>query len=127
MNKEYGFCVSHENLSSPLWKKQGLPSWVLCDTFLQAVNPVVTPPTCRARSPYLYPPGGPVIPAGTWPDFCFLSDSCGFLDVGYPLWLKDESIIYLYSCFWALPEQWLFSRSPTEPTTIFYCLIWDFA
>jgi hypothetical protein len=31
----------------------------------------------------------------------------------------------LYNCFWALPEQSLLGRSPTEPTAIFYCLIWD--
>jgi hypothetical protein len=53
-----------------------------------------------------------------WPDFCFLSDDCGFLDVGHPLW-RDGSVIYLYNCFWALPEQWLLRRSPAELTTIF--------
>jgi hypothetical protein len=31
----------------------------------------------------------------------------------------------LYNCFWALPEQLLLGRSPTELTAIFYCLIWD--
>jgi hypothetical protein len=31
----------------------------------------------------------------------------------------------LYNCFWALPEQWLLSRSTAELTAIFYCLIWD--
>jgi hypothetical protein len=31
----------------------------------------------------------------------------------------------LYNCFWALPEQSLLDRSPSELTTIFYCLIWD--
>jgi hypothetical protein len=29
-----------------------------------------------------------------WPDFCFLSDSCGFLAVGRPLWRDDGSVIY---------------------------------
>jgi hypothetical protein len=29
----------------------------------------------------------------------------------------------LYNCFWALPEQSLLGRSPTELTAIFYCLI----
>jgi hypothetical protein len=60
-----------------------------------------------------------------WPDFCFLSDDYGFLDVGHPLWWENGSVIYLYNCFWALPEQSLLGRSPTELTTIFYCLIWD--
>jgi hypothetical protein len=42
-----------------------------------------------------------------------------------PLWWEDESVIYLYNCFWALPEQSLLGRSPAELTAIFYCLIWD--
>jgi hypothetical protein len=37
--------------------------------------------------------------------FFFLSDSCGFLDAGNPLQWEDGSVIYWYSCFWALPEQ----------------------
>jgi hypothetical protein len=60
-----------------------------------------------------------------WPNFCFLSDSCKFLDVGRPLWQEDGSVIYSYNCFWSLPEQSLSGPSPTELTTIFYCLIWD--
>jgi hypothetical protein len=32
----------------------------------------------------------------------------------------------LNNCFWTLPEQSLLGRSPTELTTIFYCLIWDY-
>jgi hypothetical protein len=31
----------------------------------------------------------------------------------------------LYNCFWALPEQSLLGPSPAEPTTIFYCIMWD--
>jgi hypothetical protein len=34
-----------------------------------------------------------------------MSDDCGFLDKGHPLWREDGSVIYLYNCFWALPEQ----------------------
>jgi hypothetical protein len=59
-----------------------------------------------------------------WPDFCFLSDSCVFLDVGRPLWQEDVSVIYSYNCFWALPEMSLSSPSPTELTTTLYCLLW---
>jgi hypothetical protein len=55
----------------------------------------------------------------------FLSDDCGFLDVGHLLWREDGSVIYLYNCFWALPEQPPLSRSPSKLTVIFYCLIWD--
>jgi hypothetical protein len=35
----------------------------------------------------------------------FCIDNCGFLDVGRPLWWEGGSVIYLYNCFWALPEQ----------------------
>jgi hypothetical protein len=58
--------------------------------------------------------------------FLLLSDIWGFLVLGCPLWREDGSVIYLYSCFWALPEQSLSGPSPAELTTIFYCLIWDF-
>jgi hypothetical protein len=60
-----------------------------------------------------------------WPNFCFLSDNCWFLDMGRPLWQEDGSVIYLYNCFWALPEQSLSDASHAELTIIFYCLIWD--
>jgi hypothetical protein len=57
--------------------------------------------------------------------FYFLSNNCGFLDVGHPLWRQDGFVIYLYNCFCALPEQSLSSQRHAELTTIFYCLIWD--
>jgi hypothetical protein len=57
------------------------------------------------------------------PDFCFLSDNCGFLDARLPPWRDDGSVIYSYNCFWYTPEQSLSGPSPTELTTIFYCLI----
>jgi hypothetical protein len=60
-----------------------------------------------------------------WPDFCFLSDKCGFLDVGRTLWREDGSVIYSYKCSWALPEQLLSSPSPAEHDHIFYGLIWE--
>jgi hypothetical protein len=48
----------------------------------------------------------------------------GFLYMGHPLWREDGSVIYLYNCFSALPEQSLLGRSPAELTDIFCCLIW---
>jgi hypothetical protein len=51
-------------------------------------------------------------------------DNCGILTVESPLWREDRSVIYLYNCFWALPEQSLWGPSPTELRA--YCtLIWD--
>jgi hypothetical protein len=38
---------------------------------------------------------------------------------------EDGSVIYLYNCFWPLPEQPLSGPRPVEVMTIFYCLIWD--
>jgi hypothetical protein len=49
----------------------------------------------------------------------------GFLMRGHPLWREDESVIYSYNCFWALPEQSLSGPSPADQKTIFYALIWD--
>jgi hypothetical protein len=46
--------------------------------------------------------------------FFFLFDNCGFLAVGRPLWQEDGSVIYLYNCFWVLPEQSLWSPCPAE-------------
>jgi hypothetical protein len=60
-----------------------------------------------------------------WSDICFLSDNYWFLDVRRPLWREDESVIYLYNCFWALLWQSLSGQSPAGLTTIFYCLLWD--
>jgi hypothetical protein len=57
--------------------------------------------------------------------FIFVSDSCGFHDVGHPLWQVDGSVIYLYHYFWAFPEQSLSGQSRVELRTIFYCLIRD--
>jgi hypothetical protein len=53
-----------------------------------------------------------------WPDFFYFSDDCGFLDIEYLLWREDGSVIYLYNCFWDLPEQSLFGQSPAELTAI---------
>jgi hypothetical protein len=47
------------------------------------------------------------------------------LYVGRPLWREDGSVIDLYNCLWALPEQLLSGPSPVEHTTVFYSLIWD--
>jgi hypothetical protein len=45
--------------------------------------------------------------------------------MGHPLWREGWSVIYLYNCFWTLPEQSLLGQSRTELTTMFRCLIWD--
>jgi hypothetical protein len=42
-----------------------------------------------------------------------------------PSLTKGRVCNILYNCFWALPEQSLLGRSPTELRAIFYCLIWD--
>jgi hypothetical protein len=70
--------------------------------------------------------GQPVLVSGSHLEpmtrFFYLSDDCRFPDMGHPLWWEGGSVICLYSCFWALPEQSLLGRSPIELMTI---LIWD--
>jgi hypothetical protein len=60
-----------------------------------------------------------------WPDFTFLRDNCGFLEVEHPLWREDWSVIDSYVCFRASPGQSLLGPRLAELTTIFYCLSWD--
>jgi hypothetical protein len=61
---------------------------------------------------------GVALPSGT-------SDNRRILDFEHPLWREDGSLIYLYNCLWALPEQLLSGSSPADLTTLFYCFIWD--
>jgi hypothetical protein len=42
--------------------------------------------------------------------FLLLSDSCGFVDMGYPLWRKDESVVY--NCCCPSPAQSFLGPSP---------------
>jgi hypothetical protein len=42
----------------------------------------------------------------------------------FSLWRDDGSVIQLYNCIWALPEQSPLGRS-SALTDIFYSLIWD--
>jgi hypothetical protein len=46
-------------------------------------------------------------------------DNCGLVDVGFPTWRKDESVVY--SCCGASPEQSLWGPSPAGLMTMFYC------
>jgi hypothetical protein len=55
--------------------------------------------------------------SGAHDQIFFLSDNCGLLDAGHPLWQKDGSVIYLYNSFWSLPEQSLSGPNPTELMT----------
>jgi hypothetical protein len=56
---------------------------------------------------------------GLGPNF-YLSDSCGFVDVGRPLWREDGSVVC--NCCWASPAQSFSGPSPAGLMTIFYCL-----
>jgi hypothetical protein len=48
-----------------------------------------------------------------------LSDNCRFLYIGCPLLQEDESIIYSYNCFWALPKLSISGPSTAEFSTYF--------
>jgi hypothetical protein len=52
--------------------------------------------------------------------FLLLSDSCGFVNFGRPLWREVEPVVH--NCCWASPAQSFSSPSPTGLRTIFYCL-----
>jgi hypothetical protein len=49
-----------------------------------------------------------------------LSDSCGFVILGRPLWREDGSVVY-NSC-WPSPAQSFSGPSPVRRVAIFYCL-----
>jgi hypothetical protein len=58
---------------------------------------------------------------GIWgprPHFCYVS--CGFVDVGQPLWREDESVVY--NCCWPSLAQSFLGPSPAGLMTIFHCL-----
>jgi hypothetical protein len=44
--------------------------------------------------------------------FLLLSDRCGFVDVGRPLWRENESVAY--KCHWSSPVKSFFGLSPTR-------------
>jgi hypothetical protein len=66
-------------------------------------------------------------PSGTCDQLFFRHEfSCRQLPLYYfvaPSLTRGRVCNLLLNCFWALPEQSLLSRSPTELTAIFYCLI----
>jgi hypothetical protein len=49
-----------------------------------------------------------------------LSDNCGFVDLGRPLWREDGSV--LYNCYWTSPAKSFSGPSPVGLVAIFYCL-----
>jgi hypothetical protein len=52
--------------------------------------------------------------------FLLLSDSCGFVDVGRPLWRQDGSVVC--NCCWPSSTQSFFCPSPAGLMTTFYYL-----
>jgi hypothetical protein len=52
--------------------------------------------------------------------FLLLSDSCGFVDVGRPLWREGGPLVY--DCCWPSSAQPFSGPSPLGLMTIFYCL-----
>jgi hypothetical protein len=47
-----------------------------------------------------------------------LSDSCGFVDLGRPLWRGDGSVVC--NCYWSSPAQSFLGPSPVGLVAIFY-------
>jgi hypothetical protein len=52
--------------------------------------------------------------------FWLLSDSCGFVGLGRPLYWEDGSVVC--NCYWPSPEQSFLGPSPVGLAAIFYCL-----
>jgi hypothetical protein len=74
------------------------------------LRPTVSRPVCLGVSIHL----------GLTTRFLFLSDRCGFVDVGRSLWRENGSAIY--NCCWSSPAQSFLGQSPAGLVTIFYCL-----
>jgi hypothetical protein len=64
------------------------------------VWPTVSRTVCSGIKPHL----------GPKTRFLLLSDSCGFVDVGLPLWWENGSVVY--NCCWSSPAQSFSAPSP---------------
>jgi hypothetical protein len=53
-----------------------------------------------------------------------LSDICGFVDLGRPLWREDGSAVW--SCYWSSPAQSFLDPSIVGLVAIFYCRLFSF-
>jgi hypothetical protein len=60
-------------------------------------------------------------PSGAYDQiFIIVSDSCGFVDFGRPLWREDRSVVY--NCCGSSPAQSFSGPSPVGLVAIFFCL-----
>jgi hypothetical protein len=57
---------------------------------------------------------------GLRPDLYYCYDSCGFVDIGRPLWREAGSVV-CNSC-WSSPAQSFLGPNPVGLVAIFYCL-----
>jgi hypothetical protein len=74
------------------------------------LRPTVSRPVCLRVKPHLWPKTRCLLPP----------DSCGFVDVGRPLWREDGSVVY--NCCWSSPAQSSSGPSPAGFMITFYCL-----
>jgi hypothetical protein len=59
-------------------------------------------------------------PSGAYNQILLLSDNCGFVGLGRPLWREDGSAVF--NCYWLSPAQSFSDPSPVELAIIYYCL-----
>jgi hypothetical protein len=81
-----------------------------CLSLSLTLQPTVSRPVCL----------GLKHPSGAYDQILFLSDSCGFVDVGRCLWREDGPVAY--KCSWSSPAQSFSGPTPLGFVTIFYCL-----
>jgi hypothetical protein len=56
-------------------------------------------------------------------DGFYYRNSCGFVDVGRPLWRENRSVVY--NCYWSLQAKSFSGTSPSGLSTIFFCLAFE--
>jgi hypothetical protein len=75
------FCRTACQLTTNYWLSEWVSEWVM-------LRPTVSRPVCLGiKHPY-----------GAYDQILLLSDSCGFVDVGRPLWREVGSVFYYVRC-----------------------------
>jgi hypothetical protein len=94
-------------MGPPLWQRRG-------ESLSKSKVKIMLQPTVNQSFLVSNPHLGPKT------RFLLLLDSCGFVDMGHPLWQEDRSAVY--NCWWPSPGPSFTGPSPAGSVTILYCL-----